>query len=269
MLESENKGSELIIVDANRLCRRAYEMMVEGEQEQRTVQAARYARGLVTRLLTSRQPTHVVAVFENGDETWRHKVDPTYRRGENVSPESMATAGAFRQLLEADNLVCKSVPGFGANDAIATIVTRWFDGKRGGVVICSTAADLHVLTDSGALLWDVFSGKARDAVWVREKFGVEPAKLPAFLALAGDSDGIRGVSRIGAKTAARLLTSYGGIEEIMAGAGILKNAVGESLRKGHEDLVLSAQLVQLRTDVQVGLTWKALAYSSQQAVNRV
>lgn len=262
--ESENRGGDLVVIDANRLCRRAYEMMAGDDGAERTVQAARYARGLITRLLASRRPTHVAAIFEAGGLTWRHEIDPAYRRGGNVGHESMATAAALRHLLEEDKIACKAVSGYGANDAIATIVTRWFEAKRGSAVVCSTAADLHVLTGHGALMWDAFSGQARDGAWVKEKFGVEPSQLPAYLSLAGDpGDGVPGVAKIGAKTAARLLASYGGIEQVMAGAGILLNAVGESLRKGQGALAISTALVQLRTDVQMGLTWKALAYPGE------
>ena len=57
------------------------------------------------------------------------------------------------------------------------------------------------------------SGKVRDAAGVREKFGVEPALIPDYLALVGDSaDGYPGIAGIGAVTAARLITKYGPIE---------------------------------------------------------
>jgi len=49
---------------------------------------------------------------------------------------------------------------------------------------------------------------------------------------------------------------------VMAGAGILKTPLGERLRAEREILYLSRQLVQLKTDVRLGVTWKMLAYES-------
>src|SRR5438552_10298 len=58
----------------------------------------------------------------------------------------------------------------------------------------------------------------RDAAGVRAKFGVEPALIPDYLALVGDAaDGYPGIPGIGAKTAARLLTQHGVIEDFPPG----------------------------------------------------
>ena len=68
------------------------------------------------------------------------------------------------------------------------------------------------------------SGKIRDAAGVREKFGVDPALIPDFLALVGDNaDGYPGIARIGAVTAARLITEHGPIEpeELVLGGMVL------------------------------------------------
>jgi 5'-3' exonuclease len=59
------------------------------------------------------------------------------------------------------------------------------------------------------------SNKIRDAAGVREKFGVEPALIPDFLALVGDAaDGYPGIAGIGPIGAARLLNNHGIIENL-------------------------------------------------------
>jgi 5'-3' exonuclease len=60
--------------------------------------------------------------------------------------------------------------------------------------------------------------KIRDAAGVREKFGVEPALIPDFLALVGDTaDGYPGIPGIGAITAAQLLNRHGALENFPPG----------------------------------------------------
>src|SRR5204862_6804399 len=85
------------------------------------------------------------------------------------------------------------------------------------------------------------SRKIRDAAGVREKFGVEPALIPDFLALVGGSaDGYPGIAGIGAVTAARLLNQYGPIERFPA------TVLGEG--DGRERALLFKNLATLRTD---------------------
>jgi 5'-3' exonuclease len=154
-----------------------------------------------------------------------------------------------------------------ADDVIGTAVLRWLGEGRGDAIIASTDKDLHVLIAHGALLWDHFKGEWHDAKWVEDKFGVPPDMLADLLALVGDaSDNIPGVSKVGVKTAARLLHSYGSLEGIMAGAGILKNPLGERLRKERETLFLSRKLVALKTDVLMGVTWNRLAFDMQHVI---
>ena len=82
-------------------------------------------------------------------------------------------------------------------------------------------------------------GKIRDAEGVREKFGVEPALIPDFLALVGDAaDGYPGIPGIGAVGAARLLNSHGPIEKFPESA----------LGKSREMALLFKDLATLRTD---------------------
>src|SRR5262249_28420151 len=58
------------------------------------------------------------------------------------------------------------------------------------------------------------SRQIRDDAGVRAKFGVAPSHIPDYLALVGDAaDGYPGIPRIGTKTAARLITRYGEVEQ--------------------------------------------------------
>jgi 5'-3' exonuclease len=81
--------------------------------------------------------------------------------------------------------------------------------------------------------------KVRGAKEIREKFGVEPALIPDYLALVGDAaDGYPGISGIGAVGAARLLNQYGPIESFPA------KVLGKQLA----DALLFKRLATLKTD---------------------
>jgi DNA polymerase-1 len=168
----------------------------------------------------------------------------------------------FYELLAQEGLKVVSIPEVEADDVIATVVMRWLSEGRGDAIIATTDKDLHVLIQHGALVWNHFNNELRDRAWVEKKFGVQVEQLSDYLALTGDaSDGIPGVSKIGPKTAAELITIYKTLDGVMAGAGILMTPIGKRLRQDADMLKLSRKLVELKTDVKVGVTWRALQHA--------
>lgn len=256
---------KLLAIDGLSIVRRLYEANDEADLTVRTEMALRYALSAFSKMLAFHRPTHVLPAFDAGGHTWRHDLYAHYRENRAPMPAELQRAlpGFYRQLT-ALGLTVVAVPDVEADDVIATGVARWLHEARGEAIVVSSDKDLHALIADGAILWDYFKGEWHDSQWVETKFGVPPEQLTDLLALVGDvSDGIPGVSKVGLKTAAKLMQGYGSIERIMAGAGILKNALGERLRNERNQLELSRQLVGLKTDVHIGVTWNALAFSGE------
>jgi 5'-3' exonuclease len=145
-----------------------------------------------------------------------------------------------------------------ADDALATVAAiAAEDDEVEQVVIWTPDKDLGqcVREDSRVVQVDRRAGKVIDADGVREKFGVDPASIPDFLALVGDSaDGFPGLPGFGAKTAAALLKHYKHIENIpdapgqwevtVRGGGTLASTLAQ-----HRELVaLFKELATLRVD---------------------
>jgi 5'-3' exonuclease len=260
--------AKLLTIDGLNIVRRVYEANPEPDTPEKAEAALRHSLSSFRKLLAAHQPTHVLPAFDFGGHTWRHDLYAQYRDNRAPMPTVLRErlAGFYDQLADM-GLTVVSVPEVEADDVIGTAVLRWLGEGRGDAIIASTDKDLHVLIAHGALLWDHFKGEWHDAKWVEDKFGVPPDMLADLLALVGDaSDNIPGVSKVGVKTAARLLHSYGSLEGIMAGAGILKNPLGERLRKERETLFLSRKLVALKTDVLMGVTWNRLAFDMQHVI---
>lgn len=257
---------KLLAIDGLNIVRRVYEANAETDPVLKAETALRHSLSSFRKLLVTHRPTHVLAAFDHGGPTWRHALYPRYREHREEMPAALRDGLIdFHGRLAEWGMQVVSVPQVEADDAIATCVLRWLDEGRGEAIVASTDKDLHVLIANGALLWDHFRNEWHDAAWVEEKFGVPPALLADLLALTGDAaDGIPGVEKVGVKTAARLLQNYGSIERIMAGAGILKDAMGERLRRDAGQLAVSRQLVALKTDVHLGVTWNRLAFDTDQ-----
>lgn len=258
---------KLLAIDGLNIVRRVYEANVEPDTAAKADAALRHSLASFRKLLATHQPTHVLPAFDFGGHTWRHDLYPQYREKREPMPEVLKERlPDFYMQLSALGLKVVSVPEVEADDVIATGVMRWLGEGRGETVIASTDKDLHVLIAHGAMIWDHFKSEWHDSKWVEQKFGVPPEMLADLLALMGDvSDSIPGVSKVGVKTAAKLLQSYGNIERIMTGAGILKDSLGERLRRDSVQLDLSRKLVELKTDVRMGVSWNMLAYDAAQA----
>lgn len=255
---------KLLAIDGLNIVRRVYEASPEPDSDLKASIALRHAFSSFRNLIEAHEPTHVLAAFDFGGQTWRHALYPRYREHRAPMPSCLRDAlPEFQQSLARVGVRSLVVPEVEADDVIGTGVMRWLGEGRGEAVVATTDKDLHALIAHGALVWDHFKGEWHDDAWVRERFGVAPELLHDLLALMGDAtDGVPGVSKVGMKTAARLLNAYGNLEAVMAGAGILKTPLGERLRAEREILWMSRKLVELKLDVRLGVTWNMLAYEA-------
>ncbi|WP_426116582.1 5'-3' exonuclease [Massilia sp. PWRC2] len=252
---------KLLAIDGLNIVRRVYEASAEPDSMEKASIALRHALSSFRRLLETHQPSHVLAAFDHGGPTWRHALYPRYREQRAPMPACLRDAlPGFHEKLAAAGMHVLSVPEVEADDVIGTGVLRWLSEGRGAAIVATTDKDLHCLIAHGALVWDHFKNEWHDDAWVRGRFGVAPELLPDLLALMGDvTDGVPGVSKVGMKTAAKLLNAYGDVDAVLAGAGILKTPIGERLRAERDILMVSRQLVRLKTDVPLGVTWNMLA----------
>ncbi len=261
---------KLLAIDGLNIVRRVYQASPEADDSAKAESALRFCLMSFKKLLGVHQPTHVLPAFDYGGHTWRHDLYPRYRENREPMPEALrAGLPGFYARLQEIGLHVVSVPEVEADDVLATAVRRWLKEQRGEAVVASTDKDLHVLIADGARIWDHFKSEWHDRAWVEKKFGVAPELLTDLIALMGDAaDGIPGVTKIGIKTAARLLRAYGSLEGVMDGAGILMDPLGDRLRKDRDLAFLSRRLAQLKSDVQLGVTWKMLAQDAQQGAVR-
>lgn len=256
--------AKLLAIDGLNIVRRVYEASPEPDSAEKAETALRHALSSFRKLLSTHAPTHVLPAFDFGGTTWRHAIYPRYREQRAPMPSFLREAlPGFHEKLAGEGLHVVMLPDVEADDVIGTCVLRWLAEGRGDAIVASTDKDLHCLIANGALVWDHFKNEWHDDAWVRNRFGVAPELLVDLLALMGDvTDGVPGVSKVGMKTAAKLLNAYGDLDAVMAGAGILKTPIGERLRAEREILYLSRQLVRLKSDVKLGVTWNMLAYEN-------
>lgn len=209
-------------------------------------------------LLSEAGVTHIACAFDHVIESFRNELFEGYKTGDGIEPELFAQFGLAERASAALGVVTWPMVEFETDDALATAAARFAgDEAVEQVVICSPDKDFaQCVSGDRVVLWDRMRGKIYDEAGVIEKWGVAPASIPDWLALVGDSaDGIPGVPRWGAKSAAKVLSTYGRVEDIPAREDSWttdvrgKASLAENLRQHREVLQLYKTLATLRTDV--------------------
>jgi 5'-3' exonuclease len=221
-------------------------------------------------LLTKSGATHVACAFDHVIESFRNDLFPAYKTSAGVAPELLVQFALAEQAVAALGVVVWPMVEFEADDAIASATLR-FSGEAGveQVVICSPDKDVaQLVLGNQVVCWDRRRDIVYDEAAVLEKYGVQPASIPDWLALVGDSaDGYPGISGWGPKSASRVLARYEHLESIPEDAGQwgLGSAralrLAESLRVHQEDVLLYRRLATLRHDVPlqetiINLEWR-------------
>lgn len=211
-------------------------------------------------LLREEEVTHVACAFDHVVESFRNRMFDGYKTAAGMPAEILGQFELAERAAAALGLVVWPMTEFEADDAIATAAARWQDDPRvQQVVICSVDKDLcQMVREVRVVVLDRRRKLVLDEDGVREKFGVGPGSIPDFLALVGDAaDGIPGIPRWGAKTAAQVLAEYRHIENIpddpAAWSVAVRGArgVAASLAQRRAEAALYKNLATLRRDVPI------------------
>jgi len=188
--------------------------------------------------------THLGVATDHVIESFRNDLWPGYKTGEGIEPALSAQFHPLEEALQAMGVTVWPMVELEADDALASAARlAAADERVQKVCIWTPDKDLSQCVQGDRVVQvDRRSGKIRNAAGVREKFGVDPALIPDYLALVGDSaDGYPGLEGIGPATAARLINRHGRIEDFP------DNALGER----REAALLFKTLATLRSDAEL------------------
>lgn len=207
--------------------------------------------------------THVACAFDTVIESFRNDMFEGYKTGEGIEPELFNQFGLAERALGALGVTVWSMVEFEADDGLMSGAARYGSDSAfasGGVervVICSPDKDLaQAVRGDRVVCFDRRKREVMDAAGVERKFGVRPGSIPDWLALVGDAaDGVPGIPRWGAKSAATVLARYEHIEAIPDDAAQWDvkvrgaKALAQNLAAARDDAMLYRRLTTLRTDV--------------------
>lgn len=203
-------------------------------------------------------PEYGAMCFDCGKPDFRLAVAPDYKAGRPPMPENLALQlDKIRKITSLFGWQIAEEKNYEADDLIACFV-KAVSGRGGRTAYISQDKDLSQLV-SESVLWYAPDKKnsgfeKRGVAEVTEKFGVAPENIVDYLALLGDSsDNIPGVPGIGAKTAAKILSSGVSLDGIISGTvtdvpGLTPRLVG-AVMDNKERLLANRKLIRLRTDL--------------------
>lgn len=218
--------------------------------------------------------THLGVATDHVIESFRNDLWPGYKSSAGVPPELLAQFEPLEEALRALGLVVWPMVAYEADDALASAATQAAaDPRVRRVVIATPDKDLgQCVAGDRVVQWDRLRDVVRDAAGVRAKTGVDPASVPDWLALVGDSaDGFPGLPGFGAKTSAALLQRFGHLDAVPDdpaewGGGIRSPAkLALVLQAGRPAAERFRTLATLVTDVALGTTVDDLAWTGPRA----
>jgi DNA polymerase-1 len=212
---------------------------------------------MVIKLLAEERPDLIAVFFDAGKPTVRLAKDAEYKAGRRETPQDFTSQlGLIEEVLEAMRIpVLRIADGHEADDAIGTLALRAHE--RGvDATIVTADRDFFQLVRPGVTV--MFNRKGisdivrYDEAAVTERYGITPAQYLDFVALKGDtSDNIPGVPGVGDKTAAKLVNTFGSVEQLVEHTDMLKGKQKENVEATADRLPLNKDLARIDTGIEL------------------
>ena len=217
-------------------------------------------------VITKEQPTYMAVAFDHG-KTFRHEAFPAYKAQREETPEDIrASVPIIKDILEAYHIPVLQADGFEADDVIGTLATA--AGREGiETYMLTPDKDYGQLVGDNVYIYRPRHGGGYDTLGeseVTQKYGIATtAQVIDLLALMGDSaDNFPGCPGVGEKTAAKLITQFGSIDNMLAHTDEIKGKLREKVEGAVDDIRMSLFLATIRTDVPIALDLEKMKMTS-------
>jgi len=233
----------LLVIDGDSFAHRAYHALPKSirRADRRPAGAIVGFANMLLRLWEAEEPRTVLVAWDTLEvPTYRHQAFDAYQSGREFDDELLEQLALLPELVGAFGFAVAKGAGYEADDFLAAAADA--EQERGGHALVATSdRDAFQLASEQVTILQPTRGVSEiariGAAEVRERYGVDPAQVPDFIALRGDpSDKLPGARGIGPKKAAEILAEYGSLENALAAGRFAAEA---------EDLRLYRQIAQL------------------------
>jgi DNA polymerase I len=255
---SDETPRELFLIDGNSLVFRAFFALPESIATSKgfPTNAIFGFASMLVKIITDYGVKPTLVVWDAG-LSGRLEVYEEYKAGRRDRPDLLSEQWPhLHPLVEAFGYENLKVPGYEADDVIATIASRAQE-KGIEVMVVTGDRDLFQLIEPGVRVMATSRGITDTKVYDREsvidRYGIPPELIPDFVGLKGDtSDNIPGVPGIGDKTASQLLHEHGDLEGVLSNIGSISGAKRkQNLTEHAEDARVSKVLATANREIDV------------------
>ncbi len=208
-------------------------------------------------LINNQQPTHIAVCFDTHALTERHIDFSDYKANRQEAPEDIISAVPdIKKIIKGFNIPCIEKDGYEADDIIGALAKQ---AEKAGYEVYMVTPDKdygQLVSENIKIYKPGYQGGTVEILGpdeVCKKWDIGNVnQVIDILGLMGDAvDNIPGIAGVGEKTAAKLLKEYHTLENILENAVNIKGALGEKIRNGVDNAIMSKKLATIILDVPV------------------
>jgi len=249
---------KLFLLDAFALVFRAYYALIRNPRitsKGRNTNAQFGFTNTLIELINNQKPTHMAVCFDTHAPTERHTDFTDYKANRQETPEDILSAVPdIKRIIEGMNIPVVAIDGYEADDVIGALAKQ---AEKEGYEVFMVTPDKdygQLVSENIKIYKPPYQGGNFEIYGPAEvcaKWGIKRVdQVIDILGLMGDAvDNIPGIKGVGEKTAAKLLAEFDNLENILANADSIKGALGEKVRAGKADAIMSKKLATIITNV--------------------
>ncbi|MEV4882617.1 DNA polymerase I [Chitinophaga ginsengisegetis] len=251
---------KLFLLDAMALIYRAYYALIRNPRITSAGRNTNAQFGFTTTLLdliNKEKPTHIAVAFDTHAPTERHTTYTDYKANREDAPEDLLDAlPDIKRIIEGFNIPVVELDGYEADDVIGTLAWQAADAGYTVYMVTPDKDYGQLVRDNIFIYKPPYMGNKEEIMGpkeVCEKWQIKDVhQVIDILGLMGDAvDNIPGIAGIGEKTAMKLLAQYHTLENVLDNADTIGGKMGEKIKAGRENALLSKELATIITDVPV------------------
>lgn len=253
---------KLVLIDGNSIVNRAFYGVPDLTNKEGLHTNAIYGfLNILFKVIEEEEPTHLLVAFDLKAPTFRHEMFDGYKGTRKPMPDELREQiPVLKEVIAAMGIQMKEQEGIEADDILGTMA-KTAEAQGYEVSVVSGDRDLLQLATNSikVRIPKTKGGKTIVEDYYRpqviEKYSVTPEQIIDLKGLMGDaSDNIPGVPGVGEKTAVKLLTLFGTVENVIEHAEEIKpNRAKEAVINNTELALLSKKLATIRTDCRLGV----------------
>ncbi|MBG9982529.1 DNA polymerase I [Aerococcaceae bacterium DSM 111020] len=251
-------GKTILLIDGSSLAFRAFYSILDLERFKNKAglhtNALYSFNRMLDNVLDQFKPTHVLAAFDQAGPTFRTKKYTEYKGGRSKTPSEFKEQMPYiRVLLDAYGIKHYDMAEFEADDIIGTLSRQ--ANSEDTVIILSGDRDLIQLATDQTTVYITKRGVSQiepnTPATIKEMWDITPKQIIDVKGLMGDSsDNYPGVTRIGEKTAVKLIQQFGSIDHLYEQIDELKQSkMKENLINEEAEARMSRFLAEIHTNV--------------------